>query len=604
MIIPQITMSIRRQHGRGKIFNVLHRLLPSVLSIALAMSYIGAFMACSHEGNVSSPVQQDPATGRAHIRIAKEGQQRTVYPDIGGFVKFTLMFTGEDGKSVPDVVLEQETSAEVALEPGDWNITAIGWIYAANSDLVAAAYGSANALVIADETATVDILMDKPVFEEGMEGIFKWRISFPEDLVETAGMILSALGDDGTFSIPTATLNIYEESEGSVGLPSGYYRVDVTLSTDYIEIGRSEVVCIYSGLTTVLPDMEFIAGDFPLHSGPEYSMLEIGISMEKGDAMDIKGLPDEPVILSKTGAIEFPNTLSLMANGFTWIECLLDGKQVVSTVFGAGDNTEITFIIDSGELSEGRHFLSFIGMKNGAPQGRETIVTVISQNETNSVESLAEALAALPLNTQEKPYYIKTNSVNLSSTKGTGNTLRTLYDALGAHKRYVALDLSGCEGDKFANITFETASGKQYITSIILPLSITDIGINAFSGCAALVSIEMPGVLTVKHGAFDGCENLESISLPEATEITNTTASGHGAFYKCIKLTSVYAPKLAIIRHRSFYGCVSLAGISLPSVTQIDEYAFKGCTALVSIEMPQNVTIADNAFAESGYILD
>ncbi|MDR2448251.1 MAG: leucine-rich repeat domain-containing protein [Treponema sp.] len=601
MIKQQIIMPCKRRYGRGKTAGILRGFLTALSSIALAMFSIGAFMACSQEEDAPSTVQQEYATGRVYIQIAKTEKQRIVYPDLSGFVKFTLIFTREDGKSAPDVVLEEETSTEITLEPGDWNITATGWVDGEDSELTEAAYGNAKALVVAGETTKVGILLDKPAVEEGMEGMFEWRIHFPET-TETASMILSALGSDGTFSIPINTLNLFEESEGSMSLPSGYYRVDVALSTDYGEIGRSEIIYIYSGLVTVLPDMEFTANDFPPRSEPEDSRLEISIGMKiwDEDAMDIRGLPDKPMILSQTGAMGFPDALSLTASGFTWIECLVDGKQVVPTVSGA----EATFIIDSKELRDGRHFLSFIGMKNGVPHGREALLTVISSHEMNGVESLAETLAALPPNTQENPYPIKMNGVNLSGRGETGNTLRALYDALEAAERYVALDLSGSEGNAFASITLKTAKGKQYIASIVLPHSITVIDTNAFAGCAALVSAEMPGVLTINQGAFDSCENLESISLPEATDIINTTASGYGAFYKCIKLTSVYAPKVETIAHRSFYGCASLADISLPSVTQIGEYAFKGCSNLVNIAMPQTVVIDSNAFTGSGFVLN
>jgi hypothetical protein len=603
MVKQQIIMPVKRRCGRGEISGILRRFLPAISSIALAMFSIGAFMACSQEAGDPSPVHQDYATGRVHIQIAKTEKQRTAYPDANGFVKFTLIFTREDGKSAPDVVLEMETSTEITLEPGDWNITATGWANGVDSELVAAACGNATALVIAGETTKVDILLDKPIMQEGMEGRFEWRIGFP-DVVETATMILSALGSDGTFSIPIATLNIFEESEGGMSLPSGYYRVDVALSTDYGEIGRTEIIYIHSGLVTVLPDMEFAARDFPLRSEPEDSRLEISIGMKiwDEDTMDIRGLPDEPVILSGTGVMGFPETLSLTAAGFTWIECLVDGKQVVPTASGAEGDT--TFIIDSKKLHDGRHFLSLIGIKNGVPHGREALFTVTSSYEVNSVESLAETLAALPPNAQENPYLINMNGVNLSGTGKTGNTLRILYDTLDAAERYVALDLSGSEGNTFANITLATAKGKRYIASIILPLSITVIDTNAFVGCAALVSAEMPGVLTIRRGAFDGCENLESVSLPKTTEIINATESEHGVFYKCIKLTSVYAPKVEIIGPRSFYGCASLVDISLPSVTHIGEYAFKDCTNLVNIAMPQTVDIAGNAFAGSGFVFN
>jgi hypothetical protein len=404
-------------------------------------------------------------------------------------------------------------------------------------------------------------------------------------------MILSVLRD-GMFS-PYGEFDMLERSEGSVSLPPGYYLAEVTLSTGYAEIGRSEVTYVYSGFITALPDMEFTASDFPPR-GAELESSALAISIGVGEGIDIRGLPPEPVILTGTGVEGFPSGLSLTVTGFTWIECRLDGKPVAPET--SEDNMEAAFFINTSELHSGRHFLSFSGVKNDTPHGREIVLYVDPPAiiEADSVESLAETLAALPPNTQEHPYRVTMNGVNLSGTGKTGNTLRTLYDAL---TRYVALDLSGCGGTKVANIAPGPAGGKQYIVSLVLPSSITSIDTNAFMGCAALVSADMPGVLTVERGAFDGCVNLESVSLPEATEILNATKNNNcGVFYNCAALRSVYVPKVTTVGHHSFYGCTALTGISLPSVTRIDEYAFKNCENLVTVDMPEGASVAGNAF--------
>ncbi|MDR3170882.1 MAG: leucine-rich repeat domain-containing protein [Treponema sp.] len=180
--------------------------------------------------------------------------------------------------------------------------------------------------------------------------------------------------------------------------------------------------------------------------------------------------------------------------------------------------------------------------------------------EFNDVADLKTYLEGLSENTEDNPYPVKVNGVNLSST-GAEDTLKALYSAL---LRYVELDLTDCVGIKFANITPDTAPNKAKIVSIILPDTVTTIDVNAFVGCTALKSVSMPKVTYITNGAFKSCEKLESVYMPEVLTIKESGSNANtSAFYKCTALTSVSLPKIASIGKNTFYGCTALSSITL-----------------------------------------
>ncbi len=126
------------------------------------------------------------------------------------------------------------------------------------------------------------------------------------------------------------------------------------------------------------------------------------------------------------------------------------------------------------------------------------------------------------------------------------------------------------------------------LTSITLPDSITKIGDSAFYGCSSLTSITLPDSVTTIGGyAFYYCTSLTSITLPDSV----TTIGGY-AFYYCTSLTSITLPdSITKIGDHTFFGCTSLKSITLPdSVTTIGGYAFYYCTSLTSITLPDSVT--------------
>ena len=108
--------------------------------------------------------------------------------------------------------------------------------------------------------------------------------------------------------------------------------------------------------------------------------------------------------------------------------------------------------------------------------------------------------------------------------------------------------------------------------------TVTNIGEDAFSGCASLTSINIPeGVTNIGDGAFSGCSSLESITLPSSVK-----TMGNTIFANCSSLESINIPEgVTSIGERAFYFCDSLTSITIPnSVTSIGYEAFRGCDNL------------------------
>ncbi len=149
--------------------------------------------------------------------------------------------------------------------------------------------------------------------------------------------------------------------------------------------------------------------------------------------------------------------------------------------------------------------------------------------------------------------------------------------------------------------TFHDAS----ITSIILPASVTKIGMGAFENCGQLQSITLPhSVSIIGNGAFQ-FTGLTSITIPASVEqidawafqqcpnlkeviiqsSSHLTSIGGYAFSNCSALTSIIIPNsVTKIGERAFWGC-GLTSVTIPaSVKEIGFVAFKNCTQLKDLQ--------------------
>jgi hypothetical protein len=148
-------------------------------------------------------------------------------------------------------------------------------------------------------------------------------------------------------------------------------------------------------------------------------------------------------------------------------------------------------------------------------------------------------------------------------------------------------------------------ANNKTITTIIFNIgsNLTTIGINAFSGCTQLTSINLPGKIDfIGSSAFQGCTSLKSINIPPSISIIN-----ENTFSGCTSLINItMLPNVKTINPYAFQNCEALTSITIPyTVTKIEAYGFKGCTSLNEIIFEGNVpSFGEQAFLNIANVIN
>lgn len=119
------------------------------------------------------------------------------------------------------------------------------------------------------------------------------------------------------------------------------------------------------------------------------------------------------------------------------------------------------------------------------------------------------------------------------------------------------------------------------LTSILIPSSVTELGLDAFRYCEYLETINIPNsVTTIGICAFYHCINLKSITI--GNSVTNIDAF---AFWDCTNLISIIIPNSIVsMEHGVFNGCTNLSYVSLGnSLTKIGSGLFEDCNNLKKV---------------------
>ena len=158
--------------------------------------------------------------------------------------------------------------------------------------------------------------------------------------------------------------------------------------------------------------------------------------------------------------------------------------------------------------------------------------------------------------------------------------------------------------EDFGNVTKigdYALSGCKSLTSIDIPNTVREIGINGLANCQnAIITGIGPNITRIGDYGLRDCYKITTLDLSSVTNFGTNTL-----FYCKGLISIVLSEELKTIPYGTFYACARLPSIVIPSkVTSIKEYVFYGCDALTSIIMKPTTPPTINGYTFYGYTVN
>ena len=158
-----------------------------------------------------------------------------------------------------------------------------------------------------------------------------------------------------------------------------------------------------------------------------------------------------------------------------------------------------------------------------------------------------------------------------------------IYDYIGLESDLVVPET--VLGIKVKGIEAKAFQGQSWLTSIVIPESISTIGERAFSNCNNLSKVTAPGITSVPKYAFSNCLCLDVVDMPKLERVSPY------AFYHTGTLDGLPFEKLNYISTDAFAGS-NVVYVHLDSAESVAAGAFSYCYQLVEAYLPK--IIAEN----------
>lgn len=187
---------------------------------------------------------------------------------------------------------------------------------------------------------------------------------------------------------------------------------------------------------------------------------------------------------------------------------------------------------------------------------------------------------------EAKNYYFQNNNYIVMADKlKLASEVEDFNIVGGELVRYTGTAVNVCIPDGVKIIRANAFANLRAIESVILPLSLVEIGEYAFYNCESLKIVKVqytdltfpPRLQTIGKSAFENCKKLRKITLPLLVEELDERV-----FANCESLFEV--------------DCMETIHGLLFNPKRIRKSAFEGCTGLIRITLIQSVFIEERAF--------